>query len=261
VLRTYGIELERQGSTAVVMLERAPLNVLDTFMQDRLAEIAAHIAENREIRSVVLYGGERTFAAGADIKEMAAMSSAALRARPEGLQHGFNQIAALDVPVVAAITGYAFGGGCELALCADLRYAAHDAVFGLPEITLGIMPGCGGTQRLARLIGAARAKDLMLTGRRINAEEALQIGLIDRVIGPGQVFAEALRWATTFENGPARALAAIKRSVDRGADLPLPDALVLERGIFEDVFDSRDKVIGMAHFLDKKHGPAGFTGR
>jgi enoyl-CoA hydratase/carnithine racemase len=258
---SYGINLEHERGVCVVILNRQPLNVLDTIMQDRLAEIAEEIAENRDVRSVVLYGGQKTFAAGADIKEMAAMSPATLRGRPEGLQRGFNQIAALAKPVIAAVTGYAFGGGCELALCADLRYAAEDAVFGLPEVTLGIMPGCGGTQRLARLVGPARAKDMILTGRRVTASEGLNIGLVDRVVAPDQVLEHAMHWAASFEHGPSRALAAIKRSVDSGLDLPLDEALALERSIFADAFDSRDKSIGMAHFLDKKPGSAGFVGQ
>lgn len=256
----YGIRLEREGHVCVVELNRPPLNVLDTLMQDRLAEVAEEINRDRDIRSVVLYGGPRTFAAGADIKEMSAMTPATLDQRPEGLQHGFNQIAALDKPVIAAVTGYAFGGGCELALCADLRFAAEDAVFALPEVTLGIMPGCGGTQRLARLIGPARAKDMMLTGRRVDASEALQMGLVNRVVAPDQVLQQAMRWAASFEHGPFKALAAIKRSIDAGLDLPLSEALALERSIFSGVFGTEDKNTGMNHFLNKAAGRARFAG-
>lgn len=255
---TETIAVEHVDGIAVVRIDRPPLNVLDTRTQDALADAASDIAGS-DAAAVVLWGGERTFAAGADVKEMHAMSSADLAARPQGLQRGFTELAALQQPVIAAITGFALGGGCELALTADVRFAADDAVLGQPEVTLGMIPGCGGTQRLARLVGASRAKELMLTGRRIGAEEALQIGLIDRVLGPAEVLEASMAWARQFVGGPARAYAAVCQAVDEGLALPLDDALALERTLFADVFATQDKDIGTGHFVDKAKGRAPFV--
>src|SRR5581483_10867616 len=170
--------------------------------------------ERDDVRAVVLYGGEKVFAAGADIKEMADMSYTDMVRRSVHLQSSFTAVARIPKPVVAAVTGYALGGGCELALCADVRFAAENAKLGQPEILLGVIPGAGGTQRLSRLVGPARAKDLIFTGRFVGAEEALAIGLVDKVVPAADVYAEARAWAARFSQAAAYALRAAKEAVD-----------------------------------------------
>src|SRR5205085_4590310 len=176
-------------------------------------------SQRREVRAVVIYGGPKVFAAGADIKEMATMTYADMADRSAGLSSAFTSVAKIPKPVVAAVTGYALGGGCELSLCADRRVAADNAKLGQPEILLGVIPGAGGTQRLARLVGPAKAKDLCFTGRFVGAEEALRIGLVDEVVPDDRVYAEALAWAGRFSGAAALALRAAKESVDRGLEV------------------------------------------
>jgi enoyl-CoA hydratase/carnithine racemase len=176
------------------------------------------------------------------------------------LQRTFDEVARLPMPVVAAITGYALGGGMELALAADYRIAAEDAVLGQPEVQLGIMPGSGGTQRLTRLIGPARAKNLLMTGRRVRAEEALRLGLVDEVVPAETVLDAALGYARRLAEGPAAALEAIKESVDHGADLGLAAGLALERSLFTGVFGTADAEEGIRSFLEHGPGKARFEG-
>lgn len=255
------VNVELHGAVAVIRLNRPPLNILNLAVQDELALAAQEIEANPAVRSAVIYGGDKIFAAGADVKEMSRMETAELLERRSGLQHGFNDLANLTKPLIAAVTGYALGGGGELALCADVRYAAHDAIFGQPEIRLGIMPGSGATQRLARLVGPAKAKDLMLTGRQISADEAYRIGLVEKVVPADEVLQQAMEWATQFTNGPALALKTIKQAVNAGLDLPIESALALERELFAALFRSEDKTIGMNHFLTKSPGTAPFAGK
>jgi enoyl-CoA hydratase/carnithine racemase len=255
------VSVETHGTVGVLRLHRPPLNILNLQAQDELALAAKDIEANPVIRSAVIYGGEKTFAAGADIKEMSMMTPEDLRKRSRGLQHGFNDLARLSKPLIAAVTGYALGGGCELALCADVRYAAGNAVFGQPEVRLGIMPGCGGTQRLPRLVGPGRAKDLMLTGRQISADEAYRIGLVDLVVPADEVLDHAMDWAQQFSAGPSAALQTIKQAVDDGLDTSLESALALERRLFARLFDSQDKATGMEHFLAKSGTAAQFAGK
>ncbi|MGL5827881.1 MAG: enoyl-CoA hydratase/isomerase family protein, partial [Nocardioides sp.] len=192
------VRLEVAEGVGTIRLNRPPLNALNAQMQAELRAAATEATDREEIKAVVVYGGARVFAAGADIKEMADLSYTDMVRRSTDLQASFTAIARIPKPVVAAVTGYALGGGCELALCADVRFAATDAVFGQPEILLGIIPGAGGTQRLTRLIGPSRAKDLVFTGRFVPADEALAWGLVDRVCAPEQVYADAMAWAKGF---------------------------------------------------------------
>lgn len=245
----------------VIRLDRPPLNVLSTAVQHELAGVAHLINESKPIRAALLWGGPRAFAAGSDVKEMHAMSVEDLRARPEGLQYGFTQLAELKKPLVAAITGVALGGGLELALTADIRVAAAGSTLGLPETTLGLMPGGGGTQRLARLVGPGRAKALILMARRLTAEEALTIGLVDAVIPADAIYQEALQLATTLATGPTAAYNAVREAVDMGFDLDLEAGLALERRLFETVFATHDKTVGTTHFINKEAGRAPFEGR
>lgn len=251
----------RPGSVAVIRLERPPMNALSLQVQGELAEAARQVAGRPQIGAVVVYGGPKVFAAGADIKEMVNMTYQDMAHAGAGLQSAFTAIARIPQPTIAAITGYALGGGCELALCCDLRVCGDNARLGQPEILLGIIPGAGGTQRLARLIGPARAKDLIFTGRFVNADEAHRIGLVDRVVLPDDVFGDALTWAEQLATGPALAMRAAKESIDRGLETDLETGLQIERAHFAALFATDDRAIGMASFIEQGPGKAEFTGR
>jgi enoyl-CoA hydratase/carnithine racemase len=245
------VNLEVADGIGTIRLNRPPMNALNLRLQEEL-RAAAHEATRRDdVRAVVLYGGEKVFAAGADIKEMETMSYTDMVDRGAALQSSFTAVAEIPKPVVAAVTGFALGGGCELALCADVRVCADNARLGQPEITLGIIPGAGGTQRLPRLIGPSKAKDLIFTGRFVAAEEALAIGLVDRVVPAADVYAEAVTWATQFANGPAYALRAAKEAVDRGLEVDLNTGLELERLQFTALFATEDRATGMQAFVAK----------
>ncbi|WP_405588174.1 enoyl-CoA hydratase/isomerase family protein [Streptomyces sp. NBC_01190] len=252
------VTLEVDNAVGTIRLDRPPLNALDTATQDRLKELAEEAAGRPDVRAVVVWGGERVFAAGADIKEMRAMTYEDMVDRSRGLQDAFTAVARIPKPVVAAVNGYALGGGCELALCADIRIAADDAKLGQPEILLGLIPGAGGTQRLSRLVGPARAKDLIFTGRMVPAAEALLIGLVDQVAPPGEVYAQARAWAEKLARGPAYALRAAKEAVDIGLESDLDTGLALERTLFAGLFATADRETGMRSFLDDGPGKAEF---
>ena len=257
---TY-VRLEVSDSVATLRLDRPPMNALNVQVQEEIRAAAAEAADRDDIRAVVLYGGPQVFAAGADIKEMADMGYTDMVKRSGALQSAFTTVARIPKPVVAAVTGYALGGGCELALCADVRFAADDAKLGQPEILLGIIPGAGGTQRLSRLVGPARAKDLVFTGRFVAADEALTMGLVDRVVPADRVYDEALAWASRFARGPAYALRAAKEAVDRGLEADLDTGLEIERQQFAALFATADRTTGMQSFVEKGPGKAAFEGR
>jgi enoyl-CoA hydratase/carnithine racemase len=212
------------------------------------------------VAAVVVYGGDR-FSAGADIREMAGMTHADMLVHAERLQAAFTAVADIPKPVVAAITGFALGGGCELALTADRRVCATDSRLGLPEILLGVIPGAGGTQRLARLIGPSRAKDIILTGRPLDATEAYRIGLVDDVVPADQVLATATAWARQFVGGPTLALRAAKQAIDVGLGTDVRTGLRIERTLFAGLFATEDRSIGMDTFTTSGPGRAKFVGR
>ena len=255
------VRLEVEDGVGTLRLDRPPVNAMNAAMQDQLREVAVEAAGRDDVRAVVIYGGPRSFAAGADIKEMAAMSHADMARRAGPLQAAFAAVATIPKPVVAAITGYALGGGCELALTADVRICADDAKIGQPEILLGVIPGAGGTQRLARLIGPSRAKDLIFTGRTLDAYDALRMGLVNRVVPADDLLPTARAWAAQFATGPARALAAAKQAIDVGLDGSLAAGLELERGLFAGLFATEDREIGMRSFMESGPGKAQFVGR
>ena len=253
------VTVELDGAVGVIRLDRPKMNALNAQVQRELHEAAIECADRPEIRAVVIYGGEHVFAAGADIKEMQRMSYADMAQHSGRLQAAFIALARIPKPVIAAVTGYALGGGCELALTADFRLAADDAKFGQPEILLGVIPGAGGTQRLPRLIGPAKAKELIFSGRQIGAAEALAIGLVDRVVPAGEVYQAAHQWASTFADGPALAIRAAKEAVDRGLETDLDTGLEIERLQFSGTFATEDRAEGMRAFVAKEK--ATFTGR
>lgn len=235
------------------------MNALNTQLQEEL-RAAAHSATGDEgVKAVVVYGGEKVFAAGADITEFTKVGYQEMAIRAEALSSAFDAVARIPKPVVAAITGYALGGGCELALACDWRVVADDAKLGQPEIKLGIIPGAGGTQRLARLIGPARAKDLIFSGRMVDAEEALRIGLADRVAPAGDVYRTAVELVKPYVTGPSLALRAAKLAVDGGLNLDLASGLALESQLFAGLFATDDRVEGTTAFVEKRKPT--FTGR
>ncbi|MEV8430002.1 enoyl-CoA hydratase/isomerase family protein [Streptomyces chartreusis] len=252
------VNLEVAEGVGTLRLDRPPMNALDVVTQDRLKELAEEATRRDDVRAVVIYGGEKVFAAGADIKEMQAMDHTAMVLRARGLQESFTAVARIPKPVVAAVTGYALGGGCELALCADFRIAADNAKLGQPEILLGLIPGAGGTQRLARLIGPSKAKDLIFTGRMVKADEARELGLVDRVVAADQVYAEAHAWAAKLAQGPAIALRAAKESIDTGLETDIETGLAVERGWFAGLFATEDRERGMRSFVEEGPGKAKF---
>ncbi|MFD1662513.1 enoyl-CoA hydratase/isomerase family protein [Streptomyces caeni] len=253
------VHLEVAEGVGTLRLDRPPMNALDVATQDRLKELAEEITRRDDVRAVVIHGGEKVFAAGADIKEMQGMDHTAMVLRSRALQDSFTAVARIPKPVVAAITGYALGGGCELALCADYRIAAENAKLGQPEILLGLIPGAGGTQRLARLIGPSKAKDLIFTGRMVKADEALTLGLVDRVVPAGEVYAEAHAWAARLAQGPAIALRAAKESIDTGLETDIETGLTVERNWFAGLFATEDRERGMRSFVEEGPGKAKFV--
>ncbi len=255
------VRLEVEGGIGTIHLERPPVNALNFEIQDGLHAAATELTGRRDVSAIIVYGGEKVFAAGADVKEMQTMSYTDMVDRSAALQAAFTAIARIPKPTVAAITGYALGAGCELALACDFRVAADNARLGQPEVLLGVLPGAGGTQRLSRLIGAARAKDMIFSGRFVSAQEALTIGLVDEVVAPEEVYAAALRRVQRYVGGPAYAIRAAKEAIDRGLEVDLETGLEIERMQFAGVFATRDRAIGMASFAEHGPGKATFEGR
>jgi enoyl-CoA hydratase/carnithine racemase len=255
------VRLEVADGVGTIRLDRPKMNAISLQVQVELRAAAAEATERDDVRAVVVWGGERVFAAGNDVKEMATMSYTDMVDKVEAVQGAITAIARIPKPVVAAVNGYALGGGCELAMAADVRFAAEDAVLGQPEVLLGIIPGAGGTQRLPRLVGPAKAKDLLFTGRFVKADEALAIGLVDRVVPAAEVYAEAVAWARQFATAAPYALRAIKESVDRGLEVDLETGLQVERHSFAAIFATEDRTTGMQSFIENGPGKATFEGR
>jgi enoyl-CoA hydratase/carnithine racemase len=255
------VRLEVEDGIGTIRLDRPPMNALDVAMQEGVRACAHEAGARSDVAAVVVYGGEKVFAAGADIKEMATMSYADMVARSGALQSSFTAVAQIPKPVIAAVTGYALGGGCELALCADFRVCGENAKLGQPEIQLGVIPGAGGTQRLPRLVGSSRAKDIIFSGRFVGAEEALAIGLVDKVVPAEEVYAAARAMAARYVGGPALALRAAKEAIDSGLETDLVSGLEVERLQFSGLFATDDRRIGMESFVAAGPGKAQFTGR
>ena len=248
----------RDDGVALVTLDHPKVNSLSSALLADLHAVATSLTEQPP-GAVVLTGSDRIFAAGAEISEFGGPDdAAAIGAR---FRAALDAVAGIPRMVIAAVHGYALGGGCELALACDLRFASTKARFGQPEILLGIIPGGGGTQRLPRLVGASRAKDLILTGRQVGADEALAIGLVDRVVEPAELLDEALAYAAELARGPLAAHALAKRAIDVGLEGPLAAGLALEQEAFADVFRTEDSQTGVSSFLEHGPGQATFSGR
>jgi enoyl-CoA hydratase/carnithine racemase len=254
------VAVDIDQAVATLRLNRPPMNALNGAIQAELVAAAAQVDADPQVRAVVMYGGEKLFAAGADIKEMADVSYARMAADSRRLQRALNAVASISKPVVAAVTGYALGGGLELALCADFRVLGEGARVGQPEILLGLIPGAGGTQRLPRLIGPARAKDLIFSGRFVGAAEALAIGLADQVVPDGKVYEAACALAVRYAAGPPIALAAAKHAIDAGLGTDLQTGLEIERLGFAGLFATEDAQGGMRSFVENGPGKASFSG-
>lgn len=249
----------RADGVALLKLNNPPMNALSIRLLNELATAARQLAADANVKAVVLLGAERAFAAGADISDFDRPNPGI--AVSEAFRSALDAITAIPRPVIAAVNGYALGGGCELALAADLRIVGASAKFGQPEILLGIIPGAGGTQRLSRIVGVAKAKELIFTGRQVAAEEALAIGLANRVVPNSELETEAINWAASLAAGAVAAMGAAKQAIDDGFDLPLPEALDLEARAFVGIFETEDAAIGVKSFQENGPGKAAFVGR
>lgn len=252
--------VERKSEGVVTLrLNRPPLNPLSKALLGALAEAAHDLSADASVKAVVVAGSEKALAAGADIDEFSGPDAA--REVAAAFRSAFDAVAAIPRPVIAAIRGFALGGGLELALACDLRVASESARLGQPEILLGIIPGAGGTQRLARLVGPARTKDLVWSGRQVRADEALAMGLVDRVVPVDDVEADAHAWAAGLAGGAVVAMGLAKHAIDRGLDGTLQEGLDREAAAFVEVFGTEDAAVGVRSFREQGPGKATFSGR
>ena len=254
------VRLEVEDGVGVVRLDRPPANAIDHQVGLELQEVFRAAGERDDVGALVIWGGPKIFAAGADIKAIAEFDPGQIRPVVAALGDALDQLEAMPKISIAAINGYALGGGFELALAADLRYLADDGKVGQPEIRLGVIPGAGGTQRLTHLIGPGRARDLVYTGRQVIADEALAMGLVERVAPPGYVLAAATTDARAFARGPRRALAAAKLAVRAATLTPGPDGLAREGELFRALFGTPDQREGMRAFIEKREPRFGHDG-
>lgn len=247
------------AGVALLAIDNSPLNALSAAVLGALAKRALGIAADPAVKAVVITGNERAFAAGADVTQFSPTRESA-RVVAASFRTACDAIASIPRPVIAAIRGYALGGGLEVALACDLRVASDAARLGQPEILLGIIPGGGGTQRLPRLIGPTRAKEMIWSGRQVRADEALAIGLVDRVVPADDVIETALHWARSFASGAVVSMGLAKRAIDDGLDGSLAAGLDVEADCFADSFATNDAAVGIASYLEQGPGKAEFTG-
>lgn len=255
------VNLEVTDGVGTIRLDRPKLNPLNAQVARELGDVVDRVRGDDEVRAIIVWGGEKVFAAGADIKEMGKLDAITMFRYIGEFQDVFTRLERLPQITIAAVNGYALGGGCEMALACDLRICATDSKLGQPEILLGVIPGAGGTQRLPRLVGVGRAKDIIYTGRFVDADEALQIGLVNEVVEPDQVYPRAVEIATRFAAGPSIALMAAKQVIQNGLDVDKTSGLVMERQAFASLFATEDQKIGMESFVEEGPGKAKFVGR
>jgi enoyl-CoA hydratase len=256
---TYeNILVEQRGKVVLITLNRPKaLNALSKGLVTDLNHALGEFGEDDEIGAVIITGSEKAFCAGADIKEVSGVNF--VTAYRNDMIAEWDRVAAFRKPLIAAVAGYALGGGCELAMMCDIILAADTAKFGQPEITLGIIPGAGGTQRLTKLVGRAKAMEMCLTGRLIGAEEAERAGLVSRIVPAADLLAEAMKVAEKIASFPLAAVMMVKESVNRAEETSLAEGLRFERRLFHALFASEDQKEGMAAFLEKR--PPLFRGR
>ena len=246
------VSLDVDQGVGVVRIDRPPANAIDLQLATELGSTIGEAAERADVGALVVWGGERIFAAGADIKAMAEWGPDEVRPSVDALGAACDLLESIPKVCIAAVNGYALGGGLELALGADLRYLADDATVGQPEISIGVIPGAGGTQRLTHLIGPSRARDLVYSGRLVKADEALALGIADRVVPAADALGTAVEAARAFAQGPREALAAAKAAIRAALATPGPDGIARERELFLSLFGTRDQREGMRAFLDKR---------
>lgn len=256
------VNLEVSGSgVGTIRLDRPKVNALNEQVSREIGDAVDAARDDENVRAVIVWGGERVFAAGADIKEMEERDAVTMFKYIGAFQDVFTRLEQLPKITIAAINGYALGGGCELALACDYRICADDSQLGQPEILLGVIPGAGGTQRLPRLVGVGRAKDIIYTGRFVPADEALQIGLVNKVVPAAEVYSAAVKLAERLASGPSVALMAAKQVIQNGVDVDKATGLLLERQAFAALFATEDQAIGMTSFIEEGPGKAKFVGR
>ena len=255
-----GVDVSGEG-VATIRLDRPKVNALNRQVAQEIGEAVDALRSDESAKAIIVYGGERVFAAGADIKEMADLDAVSMFRYIGVFQDIFTRLESLPQVTIAAINGYALGGGCELSLACDFRVCAEDSKLGQPEILLGVIPGAGGTQRLPRLVGAGVAKDLIYSGRMVDAEEARSIGLVTAVAPPGEAYDTALDMAKRYAAGPSVALAAAKHAIQTGMEIDRTSGLLIERQAFAALFASEDQKEGMTSFAEKGPGKATFVGR
>ena len=256
------VRLEVSGDgVGTIRLDRPKVNALNQQVSREIGEAVDAARDDDKVKAVVVWGGEKVFAAGADIKEMVALDTTKMFRYIGYFQDVFTRLERLPKITIAAVNGYALGGGCELALACDIRVCAEDSNLGQPEILLGVIPGAGGTQRLPRLVGVGRAKEIIYSGRIVPADEALAIGLVHEVVPAGDVYSRAVKLATRFARGPAVALLAAKQAIQNGIDADMNTGLLIERQAFAALFATEDQRIGMDSFVEQGPGKAEFVGR
>lgn len=246
------VRFEVLDGVGVIRLDRPPANAIDLAMATEIGEAIAEARDRDDVGALVVWGGERIFAAGADVKAMAEWGPEEVRPSVDALGGACDALETIPKIAIAAVTGFALGGGLELALGADFRFVADDASLGQPEIKLGVIPGAGGTQRLSRLIGPARTRDLVYSGRVVGADEALAWGIADRLMAGAEVFPQAVAAARRFAEGSRTALAAAKMAIGAASGSPGPAGIARERELFLGLFGTSDQREGMRAFLDKR---------
>jgi enoyl-CoA hydratase len=245
--------VEKEGNIAVVKLNRPPVNSLNTKAYQEIYDVFCDLEKDEAIKAIVLTStGDKAFAAGLDVKEVAGKSIPEYFAFGRISRMCLDKVAGIEKPTIAAVFGFVFGGGCELALACDLRIAANDASIGCPEINLGIIPGSGGTQRIPRLIGTAKAKELLFMGDTVSGDEACRIGLVNKVVGKDILLEEAKIWAKKLASKPKVALGLLKNTIDNGMNMDLQSALNYESECFLVTYVSEDGREGFRAFVEKR---------
>lgn len=254
------LEVDAERRVGVLRVDRPPMNALALSVWQEIEAATVEAVEDDDVRALVVWGGPEVFAAGADIREFPSWTYPSADVAGVLLHRSLDVLARAPMITIAAVTGYALGGGCELAMACDFRFAADDARMGQPEILLGLIPGAGGSQRLPRLVGLSKAKELIYSGRMVDMVEGERIGLVDAVFPADDVHDRAVEAAAGYARGPY-ALRLAKRALEDGTEMPLDQGLRLERQLFAECFATDDATTGIASFLEHGPGSATFAGR